>query len=436
MRIMLIRLIVPEPLFLLGIKPRSLFQSLTLTYLAALTPPEFDVEISDGSTSEIPLDKKADIVGISFMSDTYSRAYEIADNYKKMGIPVILGGFHTSLFPDEALEHADTIVVGEAEGVWKNLLSDFQKGNLKRVYKSDTLSDLKNLPIPRYDLYNQVDYSNLIPVFATRGCPYHCYFCCIRSVYGTTFRKRPVEDVVNQIKFIKKEYEGKEPPLTIDFIDDNIWGDVKYAKELFRSLTPLEIRWNSQASMNIDPELLELAAESGCKTIFVGFESLNDRNLNYLNKKHNKPELYGELIARMHQLNIAVGAFFMVGLPYDDRHCFDTLADFLENNFVEAPIPLIFCPIPGTEQFNKEDWKGKTECKDYNSIINAIPIFTPHNTAKKQFKRAYVNFARMIYSDESIERRLRNCDNPGLYFMNKRNQEYYNASKMDDWAEQ
>jgi len=167
---MLIRLLVPEPSFLFGVKPQYFFQSLTLTYLAALTPSEFDVEIVDGSISEIPYDIKADIIGISFTSASYSRAYEIAENYIKLDIPVILGGFHTSLFPEEALEHANAIVVGEAEHVWEKLLSDFKKGKLKPIYKSNELSDLKKLPIPRYDFYDQVDYFNLVPVFATKIC--------------------------------------------------------------------------------------------------------------------------------------------------------------------------------------------------------------------------------------------------------------------------
>ena len=406
---MLIRLIAPEPLFLFGIKPRLLYPSLTLTYLAGLTPSEFDVEIVDGSISEIQYDKKPDIIGISFTSVSYSRAYEIAENYRKLGVPVILGGFHTSLFPEEALNHADAIVVGEAEHVWEELLSDFKKGQLKRVYKSDKLPDLRKLPVPRYDLYDQSDYFNLVPVFVTRGCPYRCNFCFIRSVYGSTFRKRPIKDVVNQIQFIKKEYgEERSIPLTIDFVDDNIWGDVRYAKELFRSLIPLEISWYTQASMNIDPELLELAAMSGCYWLLVGFESLNTRNLNYLNKKQNKPELYEEFIAKMHQVNIAVGAFFMMGLPYDDHHCFDTLEKFLEKNSVEVPIPLIFYPMRGSELFNKKNWDGKTEYKDHNSIMKAIPIFTPPNMTKKQFIVDYVKFTRRIYSDESIERRLKN----------------------------
>lgn len=435
---MLIRLIVPEPLYVFGIKPQFLFQSLTLTYLAALTPPEFDVEIIDEGVSEIQYDKKADIIGISFTSASHSRAYKIADNYRELGIPVILGGSHTSFFPEEALNHADAIVVGEAEHVWKELLSDFKNGKLKRVYKSDKLSDLKKLPVPRYDFYDPADYFNIVPAFTSRGCPYRCSYCSYWKFAGLKCRTRPIEDVVNQIQYIKKEYvkKGSLPPLTIDFNDDNIWGDVKYAKELFRSLIPLEISWISQASVTIEEELFELAARSGCQLIFVGFESLDQRNINYINKKQNKRELYEEQIEKMHKANLAVGAFFMVGLPYDDQHCFDTMEDFLERNSVEVAGIQIFRPMIGTDIFNEKDWNGKSECKDWDSTLKAIPVFVPQNMTKKQFKHAYVKFSRRIYSDESIDKRLKNSEKPGPYFMNKGFQEFYNDPKMDEWAEE
>jgi len=435
---MQIRLIFPRAKIFYGPPLDFPMQSLTLTYLAALTPSEFDVEMIDERITEIPYDKRADLVGISIASGTDIHAYEIAENYKRLGVPVILGGFHTSLFPEEALGHADAIVIGEAEDVWETLLSDVKKGKLKPVYKSETLSDLKNLPLPRYEYYDPADYSNMIPLFITRGCPYNCTYCCIKSGYGPSFRKRPIEDVVEQIKIIKEKYEKEDqtPPLSFFFVDDNLWGDVRYAKELFRSLIPLEIIWTTQASLTLDDELLELAAKSGCYSFLVGLESLDPRNVSYFKKRQNSLEHYEECIEKIHRAGISVNASFMVGLPYDDEHCFTTLLDFLEKNSVELGFVYLFMPIPGTEQFNQKDWEGACEVTDFESIVTSLPVFKPSNMTKKQFKRDFVAFQRRLFSDESIDKRLKNCADISSYFINMGHQSHYLLPEWDEWAEE
>lgn len=413
--------------------------NLALIYLAALTPAEFDVEIIDENISELKYDKKADVVGITFNSFTYLRAYEIADNYRAIGVPVILGGFHASLFPEETQKHADAIVVGEAEHVWTILLSDFKKGELKNIYKSGNLSDLKNLPVPRYDFYELADYYNVVPYFITRGCPFKCSFCCIRSVYGSLYRQRPVDDVIDQLKLIKEKYEQKEsiPPLSFYFVDDNIWGDTKYAKELFQKLIPLNITWLSQASVTLDSELLELAAESGCFLAFFGFESLDARNLEYLNKKQNKVELYEECIAKIHEANIAVASHFILGLPYDNKHSFENTLNFLEKNYVEVPLITFFTPTPGTEQFNRTDWNRSHESENFDISKQTIPIFKYKDMSSHEFRQALINLCRKIYSDESIDRRLTNCNNimtsMTCYAMNTNFKDYVNSPEVDKW---
>jgi len=441
---MVIRLIYPRFINDAGVSEPYQQQNLTLIYLAALTPSEFDVEIIDENRSEVTYDTHADLVGISSNVLTFSHAHEIIKNYKHRGITVVQGGFYPSLFPEKALEHADSIVVGEAELVWEELLSDFRKGKLKPIYKSDKLSDLKNLPIPRYDLYNPLDFHNVFSLFITRGCPqnckyryfHSCNFCSIKYIYGSTYRKRPIGDVINQIHFIKKEYgEERSFPLSLLFVDDNLWGDIKYAKELFQSLIPLNIPWATQgASLSSDDELLELAARSGCYLLFAGFESFNPHNLKFLNKNHNEPELYGEFIAKLHQLNIAVGAYFMVGLPFDDQSCFDTLAEFMENNYVTIPKVSIY--IPEREQLGEPEIGDKTNITgNYTSPGKFLPIFAPQGMTKNKFKYAYLNFNRKIFSDESIERRLKNCDSIACYFINKGYQNFFADPTWDEWAD-
>ncbi len=432
---MLIRLIAPEYHSYADIKDTETIsqRKLTLIYLAALTPKEFEVEVIDCDITELKYDKKPDLVGISFNSVTAKRAYEIADNYKEMGTPVVLGGFHASIFPEEALEHADAVVVGEAEIQWEKLLDDFKKNNLKRIYKNNSPIELKGLPVPRYDLYKKMDYYKQIPLFITRGCPYKCSFCCIRSVYGSSFRKRPVEEVIEQIKFIKDNFDDKSPiPLFFSFVDDNIWGDKKYAEKLFKELIPLKIKWYVQgASLNLDENLLTLASESGCNLVFIGFESLNENNLKYLNKKQNNVEKYLEFIEKLHRVNISIGAYFISGLPYDEIDLFEKLEKFMEDNFIEIPMMMIYNLIPGTESYEISGY----EHMDYDVMIQNLPLYTPEGMNKKEFRKRFVDYHRRIFSDRSIDYRLQKSKNIAMRYFNKGRQDFYKNIKWDEWIE-
>lgn len=432
---MLIRLIAPEYKSYAGIKEiETLSQrKLTLIYLAALTPEEFDIEIIDGDINNIIYDNKPDLVGISFNSTTMNHAYEIADKYRKMGITVVVGGFHASLFPEEALEHADAVVIGEAEIQWQKLLNDFKKGELKKVYKNNKPVELKNLPIPRYDLYNRSDYFKQFPLFITRGCPYKCNFCCIRSVYGHSFRKRPIDEVIEQIKFIKENYNDSTPiPLSFSFVDDNIWGDKKYAEELFKKLIPLKINWYVQgAILNLESDLLNLASESGCNLVFIGFESLNQENLKYLNKSQNNVEKYEEFIDRLHSANIAIGSYFIVGLPFDENDLFYKLNTFMENNHIELPMIMLYNVIPGTEPYKQYGFAKL----GYNYMIENLPLYTPKGMSKKDFRKEFLDFHRKVFSDNSIEKRLKNTQNIAMRYINKGHQTFYQNEKWDEWIE-
>lgn len=432
---MLIRLIAPEYRSFADIKDTETInqRKLSLIYLAALTPKEHEVEVIDCDISELKYDNKPELVGISFNSVTAKQAYEIADNYKKMNIPVVMGGFHASIFPDEALEHADAVVVGEAENQWEKLLDDFKKGDIKKVYKNDGPIELKGLPLPRYDLYKKMDYYKQVPLFITRGCPYKCGFCCIRSVYGPLFRKRPIEEVIEQIKYIKDNFEDKSPiPLFFSFVDDNIWGDKKYAEMLFKELIPLKIKWYVQgASINLDENLLSLASESGCNLVFIGFESLYENNLKYLNKNQNNVEKYMEFIEKLHRVNISIGAYFITGLPYDEIDLFDKLEKFMEENYIEIPMMMIYNLIPGTESYKKSGFENM----DYDVMMQNLPLYSPAGMNKNEYRKKFVEYHRKIFSDQSIDKRLKNSKNIIVKFFNKGRQDFYNNSKWDLWVE-
>ena len=257
------------------------FVRLSLPTLAALTPKGWDVEILDARVKPVDYNAQADIVGITGLTSEMPSVYEIADNFRKKGVKVVMGGVHVSALPDEALKHADSIVIGEAELVWDKLLEDFKKGELKQRYQAD-LCDMKNMAIPRRELVDRDMYgSGFNTLQATRGCPFNCDYCAVTAFFGNKFRVRPVDDVIEEIRgFDTKEFF---------FMDDNIVGRPKYAKELFERLIPLKLEWGSQASITMakDHELLKLYAKSGGKYAFIGFESLSQKNLEKMHKGWN-----------------------------------------------------------------------------------------------------------------------------------------------------
>ncbi|MCG8571563.1 MAG: B12-binding domain-containing radical SAM protein [Spirochaetes bacterium] len=434
--IMKIRIISPEYYSYAGIKEtESLVQrKLTPIYLAALAQEEHEIEVIDGDIDEVIIDQNTDLVAISFNSNHAQQAYEIASKYREINIPVVFGGFHPSLFPKEAKKYADAIVIGEAETQWPLLLKDLENNRLQQFYQGDCPVELSNIPIPRYDLYDKAKYNKIVPMFITRGCPYNCSFCCIKTVYGNSFRKRPINEVVKQIEFIKENYDDSSPiPLTIDFIDDNIWGDKKYAMELFKALKSLEIHWQSQgASIKLDDELIHHAADSGCNLLFIGFESLIPDNLRYLNKSQNDLESYESFIAKLHQNKIGIGSYFILGLPYDNLELFEDIEIFLLDNCVEFPIIMLYQLVPGTESFKK----AKYDIFNYQQMINSLPLYTHKDMSKQEFRKKFVQLHRNLYSREGINKRLSHTRNLGLRYINKENHKFYANPQWDEWVNQ
>ncbi|MEW5817411.1 MAG: cobalamin-dependent protein, partial [Spirochaetota bacterium] len=221
-------------------KWRQLFPLLTMPTIAAYTPPGHKVEIVDDFTEEVDYNVPCDLIGITALTVNAKRAYDIADEYRKRGKTVIMGGIHVSALPEEALEHCDSIVKGEAEFCWAEAVNDFENGKLKRIYKNDFLHDMKGLPVPRYELLKTKTILSAVTLETTRGCPFNCDFCCVTQFYGKIFRFKPVDEVIDQIKYIKKIYR----PGRFIFVDDNITAVRSHAEEIFEKLIPLKIKWS------------------------------------------------------------------------------------------------------------------------------------------------------------------------------------------------
>ena len=378
---------------------RAGFLRLNLPTIAALTPKEWDVEILDNRVKPIDYHTNADIVGITGFTSEMPGAYEIADSFRKEGITVVMGGVHVSAMPDEALEHADAVVIGEAELVWHKLLDDFKKGELKPKYKADRLCDMKNMAIPRRDLHDRKMYSGYYTLQATRGCPFNCDYCAVTAFFGNKFRVRPVDEVVEEIKgFDSREFF---------FMDDNIVGRPKYARELFQKLIPLKVIWGSQASITMakDPQLLQLYARSGGKYAFIGFESLSQKNLEKMNKGWNSAEGYKEAIRKIHDAGINIVGSFVFGLDEDDPSVFRDTFDFIMETRLDAAQFHILTPLPGTVTYRTLEKEGRIIDRDWGKYHTGEVVFQPKGMTVEQLQSGYYWIFRKTYTIPNILKR-------------------------------
>ena len=378
---------------------KSLAPPLCLGQIAALTPPDFEVSITDESISIVDLHKDVDLVGITTLTQTANRAYEIADSYRARGIKVVIGGIHASVLPEEASKHADSVVVGEAEGIWPTLIEDFKSNNLKSIYRQDKRPDLVNLPIPRRDLFDKAAY--LVPqtMVTTRGCPYNCSFCSVPTFMGHTYRCRPIEEILKEIELFNTD----KP---IFFLDDNITGNPKFAKELLRALIPYKIHWAGQCSVAIakDEELLKLAAASGCIILLIGFESILSASLASVGKKTNLVDEYENIIKKIHSHGIAIHGFFIFGFD-EEEDVFNRTLRFAQKMKLESAQFSLLRPYPGTALYESLDKAGRMLTKDWSKYGDEF-VFEPKSMSKDELEKGQIWTFLKFYSLPSIFRRV------------------------------
>ena len=361
---------------------------LALPMVAALTPEDVKVIIVDEKVEPIDFEENVDLVGISVMTPFAPRAYEIADIYRKRGIKTVLGGIHPTALPEEAIEHADAVVIGEAENVWGNLIEDFKKNRLKRFYHSDQLISMKGLPLPRINLLNKDAYSTINCVQTTRGCPHNCEFCSVTAFFGRRYRQRPIKEVITEIKRLKKGY--------IVFVDDNIMGDKKYARELFKALRLLNIEWNSYCTLSLakDDELLKLAQESGCDAMYIGFESLSQENVDSIGKSFNRVEEYEEAVKRIQDHGIEIMASFIFGLDHDDETVFEKTINFIKKNKIKKPVFSILTPYPGTKLYQRLEQENRIIDRDWSKYDFGHVVIKPKLMSPETLQRGYNRVSR------------------------------------------
>ncbi len=376
------------------------FQQITMPYLAALAPPHWQVLHVDEEVEPVDFEAPVDLVGITFHTPSAPHAYRLAARFRQRGVPVVGGGPHVTLLPDEAQAGFDTIIVGEAEEEWPRFLADFERGQARPRYQAGATPDLQQAPQAVKALYHRRDFT-AGRLFATRGCPYQCDFCSLAVMYCRQVRKRPVADVA-------AEY-ASFPGQVIIFWDDNIAADRGYAKEVFRAITPYRKWWSSQASIHAgqDDEFLELARRSGCKQLFLGLESVSQASLAGVHKSFNPVQDYARIIANIHAHGIAVQAGIVFGFDHDPPEIFGETLDFLEQTGVQNATFNILTPFPGTPLFARLEAEGRILSRDwsrYNS--RADVVFQPRQMSPEALLAGYRRANRRFYSSASIARRL------------------------------
>ena len=377
---------------------------LALPTIAALTPEDIEVSITDENIEQIDFDKPVDLVGVTCSTWLAPRAYEIADEFRQRGVTVVLGGIHPSMLPYEAIEHADAVVIGEAENVWRNLIEDFRKNKLQPFYKSYELPELRNLPVPRWGLLKNRKYF-YHTIQTTRGCPYDCEFCTVKAMSGGKYRYKPVEDTIKEIQRLL-DIENK----LFFFVDDNFIGNRKHTKELLRELIPLKIVYFVQVSINLakDEELLSLLAESGCRKVIIGFESLISDNLKQMGKdKSYKVEQYAEDIMKIQSFGIEIQGFFIFGYDFDDESVFEKTVNFINSTDLVIPILSILTPLPGTRLFRRFDREDRVLYNDWKKYDGRHVCFKPKLMSPEALQNGYNWAMQQVNSYESIFKRLR-----------------------------
>jgi len=387
----------------------SISPPLALGIIAALTPDSWDVEMHDENFQEFSY-RDADLVALTSVTANSNRAYEIAKIYRDRGITTVIGGIHASMLPEEALQYVDTVVTGEAESIWEEVLRDFEKGTLKRQYHGELLP-MADAPLPRRDLFHpSYVYAN---IQTSRGCPMNCDFCSVHTFNGNKYRQRPVEDVLDELETIPQDL--------VYFVDDNIIGYSKNSTEraikLFKGMIERGIKkdWYCQASLNIadNEEVLKYMAESGCRMILIGIESEKQEQLQEVNKKLNLKmgiEKYQEIFDRIHKHGISVLGALIYGLDSDTREDLFKRTKFAIESGMDAMQATIVTPLPGTGLFERmkesgrllytnypEDWK-------YYHFLEVV--HQPGKMAPEEFMDAMWENWSIMYDAKTLQRKM------------------------------
>ena len=381
-------------------------QRVNLPLLAALTPPGHAITIVEEAFAPDDINQDVDLVGITVLTELALRAYQIADTYRQKDVKVVMGGIHPTVLPDEALEHADAVVVGEAEGVWPRLVSDAASGQMQRLYRAGKMTDLQGLPKPRRDLLPGTKCNGNAPipigVETSRGCPYDCEFCSIGRTLGHQYRVRPVQEVIAEIESIDSPH--------LFFVDDALGLNRNVAKKLFTEMIPLRRLWLGQGTVSLaeDLELLRLMRRSGCLGLLVGFESVQKRTQNEVKKIKNLRIDFYEAMRRFHGEGFGILGTFVFGSDYENKDVFEQTFEFIMRSRMDCAELRILTPLPGTRLYERLLSEGRLFVRDW--WLRGYPpdtlLFQPRGMTADELISGFARLNRQTYSFGAMIKRF------------------------------
>ena len=390
--------ITTRPLYL----NRALYSPLAgLLAVAATIPTDrYEVVLTDENIETVDFDLKADLVGISAMTAYVNRGYEIADQFRARGIPVVMGGVHPSFMPQEALKHADAVVIGEAELVIPKLLDDLERGEMRGLYRADRLHPMVGVSMPRYDLLKKHRYVNRTFVQTSRGCHQGCTFCAEPLMNGLKFRYRPVDEVVREIDNCGSRI--------ISINDADFFGTAERPKEVMRALIGRGVQWQAGVTSKLaqDDRMLELAAKSGCTLLSIGFESITRSTLTSVHKHVNRPETFASLVEKVHSYGIMVFGLFMFGFDGDDASVFETTARFNIDADYDACAYSVLTPYPGTLTWYELKKARRIVSFDWTKYDQANVVYRPARMTGDELRLGQTAAYERFYSVPSIAKRF------------------------------
>ena len=388
------------------------FPNLTIQQLAGVCPDHYEVEAVDENRGDkINYDQEYNLVGISCRTATTPRAYQIADNFRKKGVPVVLGGYHPSGLPNEAKQHADSVIIGEAEISLAKALEDAEKNKLKPFYQSD-LVDPKLIPPPRRDVLDY--YLSIAAVEATRGCPVNCDFCFVHKVKGRIYRKRPIDNVINEIKDLKQK--------NLIFFDSSLTIDPKYTKTLFKNMIGLNKRFTGYGNVNVlskDEEYLKLASEAGCIGWCIGFESINQETLKHIGKSTNKVKDYKKAVDKIKEYDMNITGSFIFGFDDHNKETFKETTEMIKKLNIDMVCINILTPFPGTKIFDRIKSEKRITSYDWTKYTCAETVFTPKHMTEEELYNGSIDVYNEFYkTSTTIKRVLKNIQHGYHPFVN------------------
>lgn len=378
------------------------FPPLAMATLAGLTPEEHTISFVDESISPLDESVNPDLVVISAMTPLAPRGYEIAAIFRARGIKVIMGGIHASNMPDEAAQYVDSVVIGEADEIWGNILHDVENKRLQPTYRQSEYTRMEIITTANRTIYPKKKYFFENMIQTTRGCPYKCEFCTVTSFFGGTYRQRPVARVIDEVKSLSRQAGY------IFFVDDNLVANKAHTLALLDELKNFRLRWVCQAPITIakDDELLRKMMEAGCHGIFIGFESLNSKNIEVMGKKQNTVSFYDEAIKRIHAMGIGVYGSFVFGYDHDTPAVFDQYLEFADRTGIDGAFLPVLTPFPGTRIHTRLAEEGRILSHDWRLYDMATVVYQPKGMSVKELQEGFWQVNKGFYSLSSSMRRL------------------------------